>query len=306
MTPPLMRAAVLGSPIGHSRSPELHGAAYAGLGLEVDYRRIRADVGDLDRVLDSLSATGDRWLGLSVTMPLKVELARRTGTASDRVGRLGALNTVVFDAGGRPDPSTAYGENTDVDGIVGALGEVTPRRPRSMAVLGAGATTAAALEAARDLGCADAAVYARSPARAEELGGPAERLGLSLRIRELSTFADDLLAGPPDLVVSALPAGAADGTAASVADRIPAPGPAHAPMPPLLDVAYDPWPSALARVWAVRAGSSVSGLHMLLHQAVEQVRLFTAGTDRPFDSLAAEEQDRTAAQMRTAVGLPAV
>lgn len=305
MTRPRLRAAVLGSPIGHSRSPQLHGAAYAHLGLEVDYRRIDAGPDDLDRVLEDLAADGERWLGLSVTMPLKAELARRVGTVSERVRRLGALNTVVFDPESGPDLESASGENTDVDGVVRALREAGTGQLRSIAVLGAGATTAAALEAARDLGCSEAVVYARSAARAGQVGALAETLGLKLSIGDLGDCAADLARRRPDAVVSALPAGAADGVAADLAQQARRAAAAEPP-PPLLDVAYDPWPSALAEVWETLDGCAVSGLHMLLHQAVEQVRLFTAGTDRPFDSLAAEEQDRTAAQMRTAVGLPAV
>lgn len=72
---------------------------------------------------------------------------------------------------------------------------------------------------------------------------------------------------------------------------------------PLLDVAYDPWPSALASSWQTAGGTVISGLQMLLHQAVKQVELFTAATCRPAAQL--DSADRTAmlGRMRAAVGM---
>ncbi|HEY6800691.1 MAG TPA: shikimate dehydrogenase, partial [Agromyces sp.] len=67
-----VRLAVLGSPIGHSRSPELHRAAYRVLGLDWDYGRVEVDDTGLARFLASL---GSEWRGLSLTMPLKRRVA---------------------------------------------------------------------------------------------------------------------------------------------------------------------------------------------------------------------------------------
>jgi shikimate dehydrogenase len=141
----------------------------------------------------------------------------------------------------------------------------------SAVVLGAGATAASAVAALRELGCYRPVVMARSAARAGGVQAAAERLGVEVRLVPLDRLTR---AGawdtPPEVVVSTLPAGAADPllnptvTEAVRRDR-----------PVLLDVVYAPWPTPLASVWAGHGLPVVSGLSMLLHQAVAQVELMT-------------------------------
>lgn len=106
----------------------------------------------------------------------------------------------------------------------------------------------------------------RDAARAAEVTALADALGL----RWETIGQPDLLRRAPGLraVVATLPPRAADVLAAHV--------PADAALPPLLDAAYDPWPSVLASAWSREVGPVASGLSMLLHQGIEQVRLFTA------------------------------
>src|ERR1700744_1397426 len=113
------RAAVLGSPITHSLSPVLHGAAYQALGLHGwRYDKIECDEPGLPRLVDSM---GPEWAGLSLTMPLK----RVAMTIADEVSPLaqavGAANTLVFPAVGPTGSRRA--DNTDVAGMVSALRE---------------------------------------------------------------------------------------------------------------------------------------------------------------------------------------
>ena len=94
------RAAVLGSPIKHSLSPVLHGAAYQALDLRGwHYDKIECDEPGLPRLVDSM---GPEWAGLSLTMPLK----RVALTVADEISPLaeavGAANALVFSAAGRP------------------------------------------------------------------------------------------------------------------------------------------------------------------------------------------------------------
>ncbi|GAA3286070.1 shikimate dehydrogenase [Nesterenkonia halobia] len=319
---PIARAAVLGSPIGHSLSPALHGAAYAHLGLAAEYTRREVDVDGLQAFLAAADAdpSGPPWLGWSVTMPLKAAMVEHMDAVSDRVRRLGVLNTVVHRDGRR------RGENTDVDGIVAALREARPEglRPAAggaseapFALVGAGATAAATLAAAAELGFVDVRCHARAPERAEALRPVAETLGLRLLTLPLEDLVDDLSgrgAHPtPAAVVSTLPPSAADGLAEQLAapsagrgaagegGEVGAPRTAEVP---LLDVAYDPWPSRLATAWESRGGVVVSGLSMLLHQAVAQVDLFTAATPRPAAEEPPESRAAMVAAMRAAVGLP--
>ncbi len=252
-----MKAAVLGSPIAHSLSPVLHRAAYQALGLAGwSYQAIECDTARLPAVLDDC---GPQWAGLSLTMPLKRAVLPLLDETSPLAREVGAANTVVFSGGRR------HGHNTDVPGMIAALAEagVTGAAP-AVLILGAGATACSALAAARGLGAAQVTVAARDPGRAEDLLAAAARLGVAVTLTSFETPQD----GAPDVLISTVPAGAAD----IYAERI-----AHRDLVPryLLDVVYDPWPTALAAA-AREAGVSVAGgLALLLHQAADQVTLMT-------------------------------
>ena len=260
------RAAVLGSPIRHSLSPVLHRAAYQALELRSwHYDMIECDEPALPALLDGM---GPEWAGLSLTMPLK----RVALTLADEVAPLaravGAANTLVFPlAGGR------HVHNTDVAGLTGALREAGLTRLERPLILGAGGTAQAALAAVRELGHKSPAVLVRNLSRTGELRETADRLGMRPVISG-GLFEEPLPAA--DLVISTLPGGAADPLAAT---RWP-PGTA------VLDVVYASWPTQLARS-ALSAGCSViSGLAVLLYQAVAQVELMT-GYPGPVEAMRA-------------------
>ena len=110
---PGRRAAVLGSPVAHSLSPVLHGAAYTALGLtDWTYERVECDAAALPGVVGGLDAD---WVGLSVTMPGKKAALAVAASASTRAQRLGVANTLVRTGDGWA------ADCTDVDGIAGAL-----------------------------------------------------------------------------------------------------------------------------------------------------------------------------------------
>ncbi|HIT75759.1 MAG TPA: shikimate dehydrogenase [Candidatus Avipropionibacterium avicola] len=244
--------AVLGSPIDHSLSPELHRAAYRELGLDWSYQRHRVEESELAGFVAGLDP---RWRGLSLTMPLKV-VALDLGEPDELVTRVGAANTLVLGWDGEPHRL----HNTDVGGLVGAIRATGVDRIERAVVLGSGATTRSTLASLALLGCQEVTVIARTPAKAEALAPLAEACGLRLRIlgwgAELSTT---------DLLVSTVTAGAADAMAPAAAERARL----------VFDVLYDPWPTVLAQQAEARGVPVVSGLDLLAHQAVEQVELMT-------------------------------
>lgn len=256
-----MRAAVLGSPIAHSLSPALHRAAYVALGLDGwTYQAIECDEAGLPALL---AECGPDWAGLSLTMPLKRAVIPLLDHAEALVGEVGAANTVVFADGRR------YGHNTDVPGMVAAWAEagltgLPPAPAGGVLILGGGATACSALAALRRIGAHEATVAVRDPARAGDLLAAAGRLGVTVTLTSLDAAAKSA----PDLLVSTLPAGAADW----IAERL-ARGDLRADW--VFDVVYRPWPTALA-VAAEAAGTAVvGGFDLLLHQAVAQVTLMT-------------------------------
>ena len=296
--PYLRRAYVLGHPIAHSLSPALHRAAYAYLGeanLEYDRRDTLPD--DLPAIMRGVrnpagTEEAPYIAGLSVTMPLKTAVIQYCDELSETARVTGAVNTVY------PRGERVLGDNTDVIGIVNALlhAGLKPNPERDEpAVIGGGATAISALTALHQLGYRRASVYARSLHKLGSVQEAADRLGVQLSTVALAEFPAEQKARRHNPVISTLPARAADDWAPQLAD--PA-GASATHQPVLLDVAYNPWPSVLASAWEASGGAVVSGLEMLLYQAVEQVLLFTDCTLQPAELLGLINA------MCAAVGLP--
>nr|WSZ95053.1 shikimate dehydrogenase [Streptomyces sp. NBC_00857] len=259
------RAAVLGSPIAHSLSPVLHRAAYAELGLgHWSYDRFEVDEAGLPGFFAGLD---DSWAGLSLTMPLKRAVIPLLDEVTDTAASVEAVNTVVFGDDGR-----RTGDNTDIPGMITALRERGVESVESAAILGAGATASSAVAALSRVCTGPVTAYVRSEARADEMRGWGERLGVDVRIARWET-AEQALRAP--LVIATTPAGTTDGLAAAVPDTVGT----------LFDVLYEPWPTTLAAAWSARGGAVVSGLDLLVHQAVQQVEQMTGRSPAPLAAM---------------------
>jgi shikimate dehydrogenase len=254
---------VLGSPIAHSRSPQLHLAAYRALGLvDWTYDRIECTADELPSVVRGF---GPEWVGVSVTMPGKFAALRFADERTPRAELVGSANTLVrVAAGWRAD-------NTDVDGVIGALGSVTD----GAVVVGSGGTARAVVVALAQLGAASVTVVARDPAKAAPLLELGTGVGVDARWRD---FADPYLAdevAAAGVVVSTIPAAAAARHVATFQRaRL------------LLDAIYDPWPTTLAAAASAAGATVIGGLEMLLHQAFSQVEQFT-GLPAPKEAMRA-------------------
>ncbi len=262
-----LQGAVLGHPIGHSKSPAMHRRAYAEMGLDYSYGAVDVDVPGLAPFLDQVRADGD-WYGLSVTMPLKNEAAALVDALTPVARALGSVNTVVVTRTGDGD-SRLLGDNTDVAGLVHALRHAGAPHERRTAVLGGGGTAVSAVAALAELGAPAVDIYVRNPARASGTLQVARQLGLPATLVPFDRAAG-ALAGY-GVVISTLPPHGPDALAGDLAASAP-----DTAGTCLLDVAYDPWPSALAATWERLGGTVVPGIEMLLYQGVEQVKLFAA------------------------------
>jgi shikimate dehydrogenase len=263
-----MKAAVLGKPIAHSLSPVLHRAAYAALGFtDWSYDLAECDEQGLAAYVES---RGPEWAGLSLTMPLKRTVLPLLDHVDHLASATGGANTVVFRPEGR------YGYNTDVQGIVDALTEAGAPVPGSVTIIGAGATACSALAAVGELRATGADVVVRDRSRAAGLLATADRLGLQARLRPWEELQDsDALV--PDLLISTVPAGAAD----EYAERLLL---THQAPRAVLDVVYHPWPTLLAQAAEARGSVVANGYAMLLHQAAAQVELMT-GKPAPLEAM---------------------
>ncbi|MEY4349081.1 MAG: hypothetical protein RL719_378 [Actinomycetota bacterium] len=272
--------AVLGSPIGHSKSPAIHAAAYKELGLDWNYGRHEVDEESFGSFIESHSEISS----CSLTMPLKsvaYEFALGVGAEIDEVAsRLHSVNTLVRDG----DKLRAF--NTDVFGVIETFRTAEVPSPATIAILGSGATSRSVLLAALTYfdGIERVNVFSRnSDAAAETLqllsASPTGDIeGQWLPLEAAADF------GGADLTCNTLPAEVAAGIEVDV------------PLSDgwLFDVAYNPWPSAISRGWP--EGNRISGIEMLLNQALAQIRIFVNGDP----SIALENEGHVFAMMRAA------
>lgn len=259
------KAGVLGHPIAHSLSPVLHRAAYDALGLDWQYDAYDVASGGL---ADFLKRVNRDWAGLSLTMPLKVEAVPFMDFVEPLAKLLGVVNTVVVS--GRDASLQLVGANTDVHGIVVALGEAGVSSVPRGVIVGGGATAISAVAALGELGCVEPSVVVRSRARAGGLLRAATAMGIGVRFVDL---ADDAAVAAAlrgaDAVVSTVPAAAGDAIASLLGEGQLRSGQV------LLDVVYEPLVTPLGQAWQHCGGTRIGGERMLLHQAGEQVRLMT-------------------------------
>lgn len=257
------RAGVLGSPIAHSRSPQLHLAAYRALGLrDWSYQRIECTADQLPSLVGEF---GPEWVGVSVTKPGKFAALAFATEATPRAELVGSANTLVRTASGW------CADNTDIDGVTGALGPVSGEA----VVVGSGGTAPAAVIGLAELGAQRITVVARDREKAGAAIGLAERCGVEARWCGIDEPALTDVVDGASVVVSTIPADVAARYASVLA-----------PTPLLLDAIYDPWPTPLAVAVGAAGGRVISGLQMLLHQAYPQVEQFT-GLPAPKEAMRA-------------------
>ncbi len=270
------RLEVWGDPIAHSRSPQLHAAAYRVLGLDWTYGRRRVPEAGF---AGELAGVTEDWRGLSLTMPLK-GVACRTAVWRDRRAELtGAANTLLLAADG------PRGFNTDIGGIVRALEDERIDGVTDARIIGAGATAVSALVALGECGADRVEVVARREAAVQ----PLVQVGAALGIDVVGVSFDAPGYSAVPVTIATLPGETAVADAAT--DALAASGGL------LLDVVYGHWPTALARGWARADQPAVSGLGMLLHQALLQVRIFVTGDP----DTAVDDETAVLAAMRLAV-----
>ena len=265
MSDPVPLAAVIGHPVGHSRSPALFAHWLRSLGLRGHYVPIEVAPERLEEVLLVLPGLGFR--GVNVTVPLKEAALALAHRASDRAAAIGAANTLTFDDGG------FHADNTDGHGFLenlrrGAPGWDPAHGPA--AVLGAGGASRAVLASLLDAGVPEIRLANRTRARAEAL---AAAFGPHVAVHDwtdagatldgVATVVNATSLGmkgqpPLDVDLAALPLGAV-----------------------VTDLVYVPLETPLLAAARARGCTAVDGLGMLLHQAVPGFERWFGATPVP-------------------------
>ena len=251
------RCAVLGKPVAHSLSPVIHTRAYELLGIADAWHYGRHEV-DEAGLGAFIAGRGPEWVGLSCTAPLKRELLRH-GEPSARALLLDAGNTFLFGRDGAP-PRV---ENTDVTGLLGALAREGVTSASTALLLGNGATARSALLALAELGVREVLVCARSAERAHAgLDDLAARLGLSLDVARWGEVPD---AAASDVLVATVSEPLRPEVAAGLVAMTRA----------CFDATYNHYPTELDRAARAAGIVALSGLDLLVGQALDQIELMT-------------------------------
>lgn len=240
---------VVGSPIQHSLSPVIHNAAYAHLGLDFNYQKHEVASGDLRDFLDDSNLSG-----VSVTRPLKTEAFELAHGHDDQAAITGVVNTLVKHSG------LWQGFNTDVSGFMRCFRDIP--NVQFVTIIGSGATArSAALAVCKSFPEANIVVAARNEISTHALVELLSGLGM----KASSSAPEPTVIVGSDLVISTVPGGALDELWSQVENTY------KKPAGTLFDVTYDPWPSIAAMSWGK---NSISGLDLLIWQAIEQVKIF--------------------------------
>lgn len=246
-------AEVIGDPIAHSKSPDIHRYWLSKLDLAADYRAVRVERAALGDYFADRRSNRD-WRGCNVTIPHKERVAEFVDEVATGAAAIGAINCVVRES------DRLVGYNSDVNGIAAALGS-KPLGSRHVAVIGAGGAARAMLAYLAARGPATVAVIARDPARAESVRTLSDNL--ELEIHSIAG-AGAALEGAA-LIVNASPMGM-DGCA-NMPEELLGAVEANARGTVLFDMVYQPLVTEFLRRGAAAGGEPVDGLTMLIGQA---------------------------------------
>ena len=246
-------AGVIGHPIGHSRSPKLHGHWLRSYGLPGHYIPMDVASADLETVLHTLPSAG--FVGANVTVPHKEAAMRIADHVSDRATVIGAANTLVF----REDGSI-HADNTDGYGFMENLRNGAPdwnAQDGPAVVFGAGGAARAVLQALAEAGVPEILLTNRTRARADHLK---EEFGK--RINVVDWVQAGNVIENAELVVNTTSLG----MQGQPELRVPLDG--LQPGAVVTDLVYAPLKTRLLQTAEEAGCTTVDGLGMLLHQAV--------------------------------------
>ncbi|WP_419812426.1 shikimate dehydrogenase [Bacterioplanoides sp.] len=267
--------AVMGNPIGHSKSPQIHTAFAKITDQNLLYSAILVPLDGFDAAVDDFFRRGGK--GLNITVPFKENAWRYADAFSPRAQRAQAVNTLI-----RQDDGSVLADNTDGVGMVRDImvnQQVTIAGKRVL-VLGAGGAVRGVLQPLLEQSPAEVVIANRTVSKAEALAADFADLGC------ISGCGFAEVAGEFDLIIN--------GTSASLAGELP-------PIPPTSitanTVSYDMMYGAETTVfnqWALDQGAAkvIDGLGMLVEQAAEAFRLWRDVLPQTAGVMAALREDR--------------
>jgi shikimate dehydrogenase len=248
-------------PAGHTRSPAMHNAAFAALGVDAAYLAFDVRPEDLAVAIAGIRAIGIRQLAVSI--PHKQAVMALLDEVDATARRIGAVNTVTR------RNQKLVGSNTEWLGAVRAIERIAKPAGARAVVLGAGGAARAVVYGLLERS-AKVTVLNRSPDRAKKL---IEDLGA-----ESAGPISELAETPHDILVNTTSVGLGG-------DESPVDPSWISPDAVVMDAVYDPPETRLLQDAASRGARTISGNWMLVYQAAEQLQLWT-GMDAPVERMA--------------------
>jgi shikimate dehydrogenase len=249
----MIKGAVLGSPISHSLSPQLHKVAYDFLKINAEYDRYEVKSGDLPEFLSLHPELNS----LSLTMPLKEEALLVADAVSPISNQIKSGNTLSKQAGKWNLTST------DVEGFLMAIAAHDVELDESIVIIGSGATAravAAAIDSNKNFRNRQIHIVHRNSDRESDMRLAAPSTELIFHSWEPSKLLNDF-----NLVVNTSPAGAADIFCNDVSNSAGT----------YFEALYNPWPTALLKKFADLGAQTIDGIDLLVHQAISQIEIFS-------------------------------
>jgi 3-dehydroquinate dehydratase / shikimate dehydrogenase len=251
---------VAGNPIRSSLSPVMMNTAFRRETVNAVYLALQAT-----KLADLLKLTQEIPIqGLSITMPLKVEIMEHLEHTDPLSAKIGACNTIL-----RAPDGKLYGFNTDVAGIVGPLEKRMTIRGSKILVLGAGGAARAAVFGLRDKG-AEVFILNRTPETAQKLA----------RQSGAKVIKKDAVAKTGfDVIINATPIGMAGNKAPQLLDA------KDLNTKLVFDLVYNPLETPLLRMARQQNIPIITGIEMFVQQGVRQFEIFTGGKPAPEEEM---------------------
>lgn len=254
---PTAKLAVIGYPIKHSASPQMHQAALDQAGIDLQYIRVEVEPGEIDSCFQEMERLG--FIGYNVTVPHKLDAMALCDELTDDAKALGATNTIAFKDGKR------IGHNTDGPGLAQAIREDFGKGLGELRILllgaGGGAGRAIATQCARESSL-KIILSNRTVSKLEPIVESLQTEHEAQQIEVISNTPEDLIAvtGEVDLIINSTSLGLKEN------DALPLPAEALTSDHLVYDVIYNPAVTPLLAEANNVEAKTANGLSMLLHQ----------------------------------------
>ena len=246
---------VIGDPINHSLSPLMHNVAFKALGIDEEFKFVAQKVG-INELKDFIKEVKEKNIkGVSVTIPLKIEIMKYLDLIDEVAKKIGAVNTVLNEDG------ILKGYNSDWLGVIKPLENITDIKGKKAAVIGAGGAARAIVYGLQTKGC-KITIFNRSASTAKDL---ADYFGCDYK--SLNELED---AKKMDIIINTTPLGMGEKK-----NETPVPKEFLNENQIVFDTIYNPKKTRLLKEAKIQGANIIYGLEMLLYQGIPQFELYT-------------------------------